>query len=115
MINMAYDIFKRDGFGSRAWVEAARDLDNAKRRIMELSVDSPGKYVVVSRASGQMVGGGTTITSGSPSTPEHEVDNCKHQVAMRKHQTVKGASSPREDSSHAVPSHEDAESETLWR
>jgi hypothetical protein len=115
MIDMGYDIFKRDGFGARAWVEAARDLENAKRRIMELSVDSPGKYVVVSRASGQMVGGGTTITSASPSIPEHEVDNRKHQVAMRKHQTVKGGSSPREDSSHAVPSHEDAESETLWR
>jgi hypothetical protein len=115
MIDMGYDIFKRDGFGSRAWVGATRDLEGAKRRIMELSVDSPGKYVVVSRASGQMVGGGTTIASGSPSTTEHEIDNREHQVAQHKHQTVKGASSPREDSSHAVPSHEDAESETLWR
>jgi hypothetical protein len=115
MINLDYDIFKRDAFGSRAWVESTPDLEGAKRRILELSADSPGKYVVVSRASGQMVGGGTTVTSGSPSTHEREVDNNKHQVAKRKHPNVRGASSTREDSSHAVPSHEDAESETLWR
>jgi hypothetical protein len=114
MINLAYDIFKRDAFGARAWVEATSDLDGAKRRILELSADSPGKYVVVNRASGQMVGGGTTITSGSPSTRENEVDR-KHQVARPKHQTGEGASSPREASSHAVPSHADVESETLWR
>jgi len=114
MINLAYDIFKRDAFGARAWVEATPDLQGAKSRILELSADSPGKYVVVSRATGQMVGGGTTITSSSPSRPEDEVD-CKHQVARHKHQTGEGASSTREASSHAVPSHADAESETLWR
>ena len=115
MINLAYDIFKRDAFGARAWVEATPDLQGAKRRILELSADSPGKYVVVSRASGQMVGGGTTITSSSPSTPENEVERGKHLVARRKHPIVRGDSSPQEDSSHAVPSHADAESETLWR
>ena len=115
MINLAYDIFKRDAFGARAWVEATPDLQGAKRRILELSADSPGKYVVVSRASGQLVGGGTTITSSSPSTREQEVEKHKHQVESRRHQSERGASSPRQDSSHAVPSHEDAESETLWR
>ncbi len=102
-----YDIFKRDGFGARTWVEAARDLDSAKRRVLELSMNSPGKYVVVSRASGQMVGGGMTITSG------HASNTGERNVPERKQQH--GAGSSRKDSSHAVPSSSDAESETLWR
>jgi hypothetical protein len=104
MVNLAYDIFKRDAFGVRAWVEGAWDLESAQRRIIELSADSPGKYVVVNRASGQMVGGGTVITS-APEEKAHEPTP----------QTAKGTSSSRKVSSHAVPSHSDAESETLWR
>ena len=106
MTDPNYDIFKRDVFGSRTWVEAARDLDAATRRVRELSANSPGKYVVVSRASGQMVGGGMTITSGHASnTGERNVPEQKQH----------GAGSSRKDSSHAVPSRSDTESETLWR
>jgi hypothetical protein len=108
MIYPAYDIFKRDGFGARTWVEAACDLEAAKHRIMDLSVDSPGKYVVVSRASGQMVSGGTTITSGSNNGSEP-------QAQARQQQTANGTSPSRKVSSHAVPSPSDTESETLWR
>jgi len=108
MTDPNYDIFKRDAFGARIWVEAACDLDAAKRRVMELSANSPGKYVVLSRASGQMVGGGTTIASGSASNSEREAQE-------RKQQNANATSSPRKVSSHAVPSHSDTESETLWR
>jgi hypothetical protein len=111
MLNPAYDIFKRDGFGSRAWVEGARDVEAANRRILELSANSPGKYLIVSRASGQMVGGGTTITSSSSEpTAERPARESKPQAA-------KGANSSRTSSSHEVPSHAEteAESETLWR
>jgi len=107
MIDPAYDIFKRDGFGSRAWVEGARDIEAANHRIMELSANSPGKYLIVSRASGQMVGGGTTITSSS-SEPTAE-------RRAPEPQTAKGANSAQKISSHEVPSRRDAESETLWR
>jgi TctA family transporter len=106
MTDPNYDIFKRDAFGARTWVEATRDLDAAKRRVIELSANSPGKYVVVSRASGQMVGGGTTIASGSAS-------NSERNAQARKQES--GTGSSRKVSSHAVPSPSDAESETLWR
>ena len=105
MVNPAYDIYKRDGFGARAWVESARDLQNANRRIIELSADSPGKYVVVSRANGQMVGGGMSISSGASNAPRQE---SQPQAANR-------AKSAQKISSHEVPSHADPESETLWR
>jgi hypothetical protein len=108
MTHANYDIFKRDAFGARTWVEAARDLDAAKRRVMELSANSPGKYVVLSRASGQMVGGGTTITSGSAS-------NSERNAQERKQENANGTGSSRKVSSHAVPSPSDTESETLWR
>lgn len=107
MTDPNYDIFKRDAFGARTWVEAASDLDVAKHRVMALSANSPGKYVVVNRASGQMVGGGTTITSGTASN--HEGD------AHENKQDANASSSSRKVSSHAVPSHADSESETLWR
>src|ERR1700720_1996340 len=103
MTDPNYDIFKRDAFGSRTWVEAACDLDAAKRRIIELSANSPGKYVVVSRASGQMVGGGMTITSG------HASNAGERNVPEQKQQN--GAGSSRKVSSHAVPSQSDTESE----
>jgi len=106
MTDPNYDIFKRDAFGARTWVEAARDLDAAKRRVIELSANSPGKYVVVSRASGQMVGGGTTITSGGASNPESSAQARKQDY---------GSGSSRKVSSHVVPSPSDTESETLWR
>jgi hypothetical protein len=108
MTDPNYDIFKRDAFGSRTWVEAARDLDAANRRVIELSANSPGKYVVVSRASGQMVGGGRTIASGSAANSERNAQQGKQQNAN-------ATSSSRKVSSHAVPSHSDTESETLWR
>jgi hypothetical protein len=108
MTDANYDIFKRDAFGARTWVEATCDLDSATRRVMELSANSPGKYVVLSRASGQMVGGGTTITSGSAS-------NSGRHAQERKQENANSTGSSRKVSSHAVPSPSDTESETLWR
>lgn len=58
----SYDIFRRDT-GGEVWVEAVRDLETAKCRIIELSADTPGQYVVFNQRSGRMVGSGTVVAS----------------------------------------------------
>jgi hypothetical protein len=63
MASPSYDIFRRDGTGEPVWVEAVADLDTAKGRIIELSAQAPGQYVVFSQRSGQMVSSGTVVTS----------------------------------------------------
>lgn len=62
MVTQSYDIFRRDT-GGEVWVEAVRDLETAKSRIIELSADTPGRYVVFSQRSGRMVGSGTVVAS----------------------------------------------------
>jgi len=62
MGTQSYDIFRRDDEGE-VWVEAARDLETAKSRIIELSANTPGQYVVFSQRSGRMVGSGTVVAS----------------------------------------------------
>ena len=62
MVAHAYDIFRRDT-GGEVWVEAVRDLETAKSRIIELSADTPGQYVVFNQRSGRMVGSGTVVAS----------------------------------------------------
>jgi hypothetical protein len=62
MVTQSYDIFRRDTRGE-VWVEAVRDLETAKSRIIELSAHTPGQYVVFSQRSGRMVGSGTVVTS----------------------------------------------------
>ena len=63
MTLFCYDIFKRDDRGTPVWVEAAVDLENAKSRILELSAEAPGQYVVFNQATGRMVATGTVVAS----------------------------------------------------
>jgi len=62
MVTQSYDIFRRDQ-GGEVWVEAVRDLETAKGRIIELAANRPGQYVVLSHRSGRMVGSGTVVAS----------------------------------------------------
>ena len=59
----SYDIFRRDETGDPVWIEAVADLDTAKGRIIELSSNAPGQYVVFSQRSGRMVSSGTVVAS----------------------------------------------------
>ena len=86
MVTQSFDIFRRDSCGE-VWVEAARDLETAKGRIIELAVDRPGQYVVFSHRSGRMVGSGTVVASPAARATSKEAQ--KRQTA-------------------------DVESETLW-
>ena len=63
MTLFCYNIFKRDDRGNPVWVEAAVDLENAKSRILELSAEAPGQYVVFNQATGRMVATGTVVAS----------------------------------------------------
>ena len=63
MVSQYYNIFKRDASGAPVWVEAVRDLETAKGRIIELSAESPGQYVVFSQKSGRVVSSGTIVAS----------------------------------------------------
>jgi hypothetical protein len=62
MVAHSYDIFRRDTDGE-VWVEAVRDFETAKSRVIELSADTPGQYVVFNQRSGRMVGSGTVVAS----------------------------------------------------
>jgi hypothetical protein len=63
MAPLCYDIFRRGTAGDKVWVEAARDLESAKSRIIELSAEHPGQYVVFNQRSGRMVSSGTVVAS----------------------------------------------------
>jgi hypothetical protein len=63
MVTQPYDIFRRGTAGDHVWVEAARDLESAKSRIIELSAERPGQYVVFNQRSGRMVSSGTVVAS----------------------------------------------------
>jgi hypothetical protein len=67
MATHSYDIFRRDA-GGEVWVEAVRDLETAKSRIIELSAERPGQYVVFNQRSGRMVGSGTVVASPAART-----------------------------------------------
>jgi len=71
MVAQSYDIFRRDT-GGEVWVEAVRDLETAKSRIIELSADAPGQYVVFHQRSGRMVGSGTVVASPAAHTTSKE-------------------------------------------
>ena len=73
MVSFDYNIFKRDASGTPVWVEAVRDLETAKGRIIELSAESPGQYGVFSQ-SGRMVSAGTIVAS-SAARSAHNVMN----------------------------------------
>jgi hypothetical protein len=63
MVALYYNIFKRDASGVPVWIEAVDDLKTAKGRIIELSIESPGQYVVFSQGSGRVVSSGTIVAS----------------------------------------------------
>jgi hypothetical protein len=63
MVSPSYDIFRRGAAGDHVWVEAARDLESARSRIIELSAERPGQYVVFNQRSGRMVSSGTVVAS----------------------------------------------------
>jgi hypothetical protein len=62
MLSKSYDIFRRDEAG-QVWVEAVRDLDTAKSRLIELAAGAPGQYVIFNQRSGRMVSSGTVVAS----------------------------------------------------
>jgi hypothetical protein len=45
------DIFRADG-DSVVWIEAVHDLLSAKKRLQEIGVQSPGKYMIVNHSTG---------------------------------------------------------------
>jgi hypothetical protein len=63
---LPYDIFKRDGHGTLLLVEATKDLETAKARIIELSAQAPGQYIIFDHKTGQRVSGATIVASGAP-------------------------------------------------
>jgi hypothetical protein len=65
MTAQPYDIFRRGATGDPVWVEAVRDLETAKTRIIELSAENPGQYVVFNQRNGRMVSSGTVVTSST--------------------------------------------------
>ena len=72
MVTHSYDIFRRETTGE-VWVEAVQDLETAKSRIIELSAETPGQYVVFNQRSGRMVGSGTVVASPAARTPLKEL------------------------------------------
>jgi len=80
MVAQSYDIFRRDAAGE-IWVEAVRDLETAKTRIIELAADRPGQYVVFSQRSGRMVGSDEYLTK--PFTKESLLKAVESHLAQR--------------------------------
>ena len=63
MASLSYNIFKRGAGGAPIWVEAVQDVETVKSRIIELSAEAPGQYVVFSQTSGRVVSSGTIVAS----------------------------------------------------
>ena len=47
-----FDIFQTETGGCVRWLEAAKTLEDAKARVQELALRSPGGYVVVDQKTG---------------------------------------------------------------
>jgi hypothetical protein len=47
-----FDIFQTETGGSVRWLEAAKTLEDAKARVQELALRSPGEYVVLDQKTG---------------------------------------------------------------
>ena len=72
MVSGFYDIFKRNERGIPVWVEAAKDPDTAKARIIELCQASPGQYLVFHSRTGRMITAGTLVSSSEHRAPERQ-------------------------------------------
>jgi hypothetical protein len=73
MPSPSYDIFKRDTRGE-VWVEAVRDLETAKSRLIELAAEAPGQYVIFNQRSGRMVSSGTVVASPAARATNKETE-----------------------------------------
>lgn len=51
-MTLPIDIFQLEANGSVLWRGTAADLEEAKLRIQEFAVRSPGEYMILSRISG---------------------------------------------------------------
>jgi hypothetical protein len=80
MVTQSYDIFRRDS-GGEVWVEAVRDLETAKGRIIELAANRPGQYLVFSHRSGRMVGSGTVVASPAARATSKQTEKSKARTA----------------------------------
>jgi hypothetical protein len=50
-----YDLFRKDLLGTPVWMEAVRDIETAKLRMLELARRSPGEYFVFSQETQEIV------------------------------------------------------------
>lgn len=75
MVRQSYDIFRRSAAGDHIWVETAHDLESAKSRIIELSAERPGQYVVFNQRSGRMVSSGTVVASPTARARSGDLQN----------------------------------------
>jgi len=87
MLTPSYDIFRRDP-GGQIWVEAVRDLETAKGRIIELAADTPGQYVVFSHRSGRMVSSGTVVASPAARATSKETRKSDRNTADFESETL---------------------------
>jgi hypothetical protein len=87
MVGQSYDIFRRDT-GGEVWVEAVRDLETAKSRILELAAARPGQYVVFSQRSGRMVSSGTVVASPAARVMAEKSRKSGVQSAKRESETL---------------------------
>jgi hypothetical protein len=55
MATFGYDILKKDSVGAPIWLEAVRDLETAKKRVVELAENSPGEYLVFCEQTSKIV------------------------------------------------------------
>ncbi|MCU1240712.1 MAG: hypothetical protein JWO71_1438 [Candidatus Acidoferrum typicum] len=83
MLSQSYDIFKRDT-GGEVWVEAVRDLETAKSRLIELAAEAPGQYVIFSQRSGRMVSSGTVVASPAARATNKESEKSPENCAVSK-------------------------------
>ncbi len=83
MPSQTYDIFRRDARGE-IWVEAVRDLESAKSRLIELAAEVPGQYVIFSQRSGRMVSSGTVVTSPAARATPRETEKSPEPCAASK-------------------------------
>ena len=83
MPSPSYDIFRRDS-GGEVWVEAVRDLDTAKSRLIELAAEAPGQYVIFNQRSGRMVSSGTVVSSPAARATARDTEKLPEPCAASK-------------------------------
>jgi hypothetical protein len=51
-MNSLFDIFRIETNGGVLWIESAATLENAKARVQELGMRSPGEYLLLNQETG---------------------------------------------------------------